>query len=50
VTIIEALADRNLLGSLPAFRDLETWNARQAFLATVYGLPMLRVISASAAI
>jgi hypothetical protein len=39
MTILEALADRNLFGSLPAFRDLETWTAWRAFLASVYGLP-----------
>jgi Terminase large subunit, T4likevirus-type, N-terminal len=40
VTILEALADRNLFGALPAFRDLETWGAWEASLAAVYGLPM----------
>jgi Terminase large subunit, T4likevirus-type, N-terminal len=40
VTILEALADRNLFGALPAFRDLETWGAWRVFLAAVYGLPM----------
>jgi hypothetical protein len=42
VTILEALADRNLFGNLPAFRDLETWSAWRAFLASVYALPMTR--------
>jgi hypothetical protein len=40
VTIVNALGDRNLFGALPAFRDLETWSAWRAFLASVYGLPM----------
>ncbi len=40
MTILEALADRNLFGSLPAFRDLETWSAWRTFLASVYGLPL----------
>jgi hypothetical protein len=40
MTILEALADRNLFGNLSAFRDLETWSAWRAFLASVYGLPM----------
>jgi hypothetical protein len=40
MTILEALADSNLFGNLPAFRDLETWDAWRAFLAAVYGLPL----------
>jgi hypothetical protein len=40
MTILEAIADPNLFGALPAFRDLETWGAWRAFLAAVYALPM----------
>jgi hypothetical protein len=40
LTILEAIADPNLFGALPAFRDLSTWSAWQAFLAALYGLPM----------
>jgi hypothetical protein len=40
VNVLEALADRNLFASLPAFRDLESWSSWRAFLAAVYGLPM----------
>jgi hypothetical protein len=32
-TILDALADAHLLGALPAFRNLKTWSAWQAFLA-----------------
>jgi hypothetical protein len=40
VTILEALHDPALFGSLPPFRAAETWNSWRAFLAAVYGLPM----------
>jgi hypothetical protein len=30
MTILETIADRNLFGALPAFRDLETWAAWRA--------------------
>lgn len=39
MTIIEALADRNLFGALPAFRDLSTWRSWCVFLAATYGIP-----------
>ena len=39
-TILEALHDPALFGSLPSFRAAETWNSWRAFLAAVYGLPM----------
>jgi hypothetical protein len=40
VNIIEALADPQLFGGLPEFRDLSTWRPWLAFLRAVYGLPM----------
>jgi hypothetical protein len=40
MTILEALADRNLFGGLRPFRDLSTWHAWAVFLAAVYGLPL----------
>jgi hypothetical protein len=40
MTIIEALRDRDLLGRLPAFRQLESWARWLIFLAAVYGLPL----------
>jgi hypothetical protein len=40
VTILDAIADPNVFGTLPAFRDLETWGAWRSFLAAVYGLPV----------
>jgi hypothetical protein len=40
LTIGEALRDRNLLGALPAFRQLETWAAWLTFLDAVYGQPL----------
>ena len=39
MTILEALADPNLFGGLPAFRDFSTWRAWCVFLAAFYGLP-----------
>jgi hypothetical protein len=42
MTILQALRDRHLFGTLPAFRDLGTWSAWRSFLAAVYGLPMSR--------
>jgi len=40
MTIIEALRDRDLLGRLPAFRQLESWMRWLIFLCAVYGLPL----------
>lgn len=40
MTILEALADPQLLGALPAFHDFATWRAWLVFLRAVYGLPM----------
>lgn len=40
MTILQALADPNLFGALPAFRDLSTWRAWCVFLAATYGLPL----------
>jgi hypothetical protein len=40
VTIVDALADRHLFGSLPAFRDLSSWRAWLIFLKACYGLPL----------
>jgi hypothetical protein len=40
MTILDALADRNLLGALPAFHDLATWHTWLVFLRAIYGLPM----------
>ena len=40
MTIIEALADRNLFGGLPAFKDLSTWRAWLVFLRAAYGLQL----------
>jgi hypothetical protein len=40
VNVLEALADRQLLGALPAFRDLSTWRSWLVFARAVYGLPM----------
>ena len=39
MTILDALADSNLLGA--AFPDAESWQAWRAFLAAVFGLPMI---------
>jgi hypothetical protein len=40
MTIIEALGDRALLGALPCFRALTSWQAWLVFLKAVYGLPL----------
>jgi hypothetical protein len=40
VTIIEALRDRNLLGALPAFRDLTTWRSWLVFAKAIYGITL----------
>lgn len=40
MNILEALKDRALFGSLPAFADLESWRPWLAFLSAFYGLPM----------
>ena len=40
MNIVEALRDPQLLGGLPAFRDLSTWRRWCVFLAAVYGLPL----------
>jgi hypothetical protein len=39
-TIVDAMADPRLFGSLPAFADLASWRPWLAFLRAVYGLPM----------
>jgi hypothetical protein len=41
VTILDALADKNLLGA--AFPKSDSWQAWKAFLAAVYALPMADV-------
>ncbi len=40
MNMLDALADRALFGSLPAFADLSTWRPWLAFLRAFYGLPM----------
>ena len=40
VTLIEALADRNLFGGLPTFKDLTSWRAWLVFLRAAYGLEL----------
>ena len=40
MTILNALADRRMLGALSCFHDLSTWRAWVVFLAAVYGLPL----------
>jgi phage terminase large subunit-like protein len=47
VNALEALRDPQLFGALPAFRDLSTWFAWEAFLAAVYGLPMSEAMLAT---
>lgn len=39
-TIIDAIADPEIFGALPAFRDLSTWRAWLVFLRAAYGLPL----------
>jgi hypothetical protein len=39
-TILDMLADPQLLGGLPAFRDLTSWVAWLTFIKAVYGLEM----------
>ena len=39
-TIIAAIKDRRLFGSLPRFKKLESWNAWLVALKAVFGLPM----------
>jgi len=39
-TIIEALDDPNLLGGVPEFRELKSWEPWLTFLSGMYGLPM----------
>jgi len=39
-TILEALADPNLLGCLPTFHDLSGWRRWLVFLGAMYGLPL----------
>jgi hypothetical protein len=39
-TILEALADRNLLGAFPRFRDLTSREPWLTFAAAAYGLPL----------
>lgn len=40
MNIIESLSDPNLLGGLPAFRNLETWTPWLVVLKAIYGLPL----------
>lgn len=40
LSIMDALADRNLFGGLAAFRDLTTWQPWLVFLRAAYGLPL----------
>ncbi|HEX2253146.1 MAG TPA: hypothetical protein VHQ65_07760 [Thermoanaerobaculia bacterium] len=40
MNILHALEDPALFGSLPAFRDLDTWRPWLVFLRAVYGLPL----------
>jgi hypothetical protein len=40
VNIIDALSDPQLLGAIPAFRDLTTWRAWLVFLKAFYGIAM----------
>ena len=40
MNILEAIADRSLLGASPALHDLSTWRPWLTFLAAVYGLPL----------
>jgi len=42
ISILEALADRALLGANDIFADLNTWRAWLVFLSAVYGLPLSR--------
>ena len=38
LTIVQALEDPALFGSLPAFKDLRSWERWLVFLKAVYGL------------
>lgn len=40
MNLLEALADRNVLGASPAFADLTPWRGWLTFLGAVYGLPL----------
>lgn len=40
VSIVDALGDPRLFGSLPAFENLSTWSRWLTFLKAVYGLPL----------
>lgn len=42
LSIIDALEDPNLLGGLPAFKDLSSWYSWLVFLKAAYGLPLDR--------
>jgi hypothetical protein len=48
MNILQAIDDRNLFGS--ALRDPVTWSAWRAFLAALFGLPLLRPSERSIAI
>lgn len=41
MTILDALTSPDLLGALPAFKDLRPWSAWLTFLRATYGLPMV---------
>ena len=40
ISILDALADRQLLGASPAFADLSTWKPWLVLLAAIFGLPL----------
>src|SRR5262245_34504812 len=39
-TIIDAIKDKDTLGSLPAFSNLDSWTSWLAWLNAIYALPM----------
>jgi hypothetical protein len=39
-TIIQAIENKKLFGSLPKFRSLDTWSAWLVVLKAIFGLPM----------
>lgn len=40
MSVVDALSDRDLFGTLPPFEDLTSWRPWIAFLRAFYGLPM----------